>query len=514
MSSAAKASASWASVVQKEGEAAEGKDKDKGKGTADGPTTDSLASASSSQATTQRPPRPRRRFVSEEVPGEADRARRAGGGGARGPRASAGKAPAPANPSDRCTNTWRNGKGGKSRNNGNSGGNGGKSGGRRNNWRKRNGRTSWSSDAERGRAQRHNGGGRNGGGRNGGSRNGGGRNGGGRNGGGRNGGGRNSGGAPPPSSSHEQSNRGTAKISRRRSRRARSSSFIPFMDLDPEVVATAVAVTNSADRPERAKSQEPAHAAPGRKRRAGFTMTLQETSEFVSSLAESVATDSKSPDSSLVRSLSGSSESPETSDLLPYKWVFWFDECPWKGVSTEEFDESLRVVGSFATATGFDRYSKSMRPIRDMPAYCNLRMFKAGIKPLWEDPRNVNGGRWLIKCGKNRGLIKSVWQDVTIAAVDDSFVHLDFISGITLQMRARKGNSVAIWSMDASRLDVVEEVRAYLLNLLAPHGIKSIDHQDMRTALDYNEAFVPQPKATSSSPTRSDKPARRVSAEQ
>lgn len=28
--------------------------------------------------------------------------------------------------------------------------------------------------------------------------------------------------------------------------------------------------------------------------------------------------------------------------------------------------------------------------------YSNLRMFKKGVRPLWEDPANMDGGKWVL----------------------------------------------------------------------------------------------------------------------
>lgn len=42
---------------------------------------------------------------------------------------------------------------------------------------------------------------------------------------------------------------------------------------------------------------------------------------------------------------------------------------------------------------------------------CDYSVFKSDIKPMWEDPTNKNGGRWLIK---DNGLIDQYWMDIVI----------------------------------------------------------------------------------------------------
>lgn len=42
---------------------------------------------------------------------------------------------------------------------------------------------------------------------------------------------------------------------------------------------------------------------------------------------------------------------------------------------------------------------------------CDYSVFKSDIKPMWEDPSNKNGGRWLIK---DSGLLDQYWMDIVI----------------------------------------------------------------------------------------------------
>lgn len=41
-------------------------------------------------------------------------------------------------------------------------------------------------------------------------------------------------------------------------------------------------------------------------------------------------------------------------------------------------------------------YAHLARPA-DLPPLSDLHLFKLGIKPMWEDPANVNGGKWVSK---------------------------------------------------------------------------------------------------------------------
>lgn len=47
----------------------------------------------------------------------------------------------------------------------------------------------------------------------------------------------------------------------------------------------------------------------------------------------------------------------------------------------------------------------------------SLHMFKKGVKPLWEDPRNARGGCWTFRVPKNSGF--ELWKEVLLAAIGE-----------------------------------------------------------------------------------------------
>lgn len=81
--------------------------------------------------------------------------------------------------------------------------------------------------------------------------------------------------------------------------------------------------------------------------------------------------------------------------FLKHAWTFWYDEQPHKGMTHAEYESSVVRIGTFDTIQAFWRYYNNIVDPAVFPAYSNLRMFKANIKPLWEDPANSNGGKWV-----------------------------------------------------------------------------------------------------------------------
>jgi hypothetical protein len=47
----------------------------------------------------------------------------------------------------------------------------------------------------------------------------------------------------------------------------------------------------------------------------------------------------------------------------------------------------------------------------------SVHFFRAGVKPLWEDPQNLNGGCWVLKVRKEDGRAQRVWEECCVLAL-------------------------------------------------------------------------------------------------
>jgi translation initiation factor 4E len=55
-----------------------------------------------------------------------------------------------------------------------------------------------------------------------------------------------------------------------------------------------------------------------------------------------------------------------------------------------------------------------IKPPSQLSLGCDYNYFKNGIKPMWEDKRNSNGGRWLLQLplAKNSPLVDNYWKNI------------------------------------------------------------------------------------------------------
>ncbi|POM79562.1 Eukaryotic initiation factor 4E, partial [Phytophthora palmivora] len=83
-----------------------------------------------------------------------------------------------------------------------------------------------------------------------------------------------------------------------------------------------------------------------------------------------------------------------TKHPLQNRWVLWYDN-PKKRHSTESWEENLKNVYTFSTVEDFwCLYNNILAPTK-LSIGSNYHLFKEGIRPMWEDPINAKGGKWI-----------------------------------------------------------------------------------------------------------------------
>ena len=71
---------------------------------------------------------------------------------------------------------------------------------------------------------------------------------------------------------------------------------------------------------------------------------------------------------------------------------------------------SLHPLPYFQVEDFWRLYVHLRRPVDDRPTVCDYHVFREGIKPMWEDESNVNGGKWIVRLKK--GVAARYWEDL------------------------------------------------------------------------------------------------------
>lgn len=133
-----------------------------------------------------------------------------------------------------------------------------------------------------------------------------------------------------------------------------------------------------------------------------------------------------------------------SNNPLEYAYSFWFSKRPGKGSSNAlanassstsniNYDANLRLVGTFNTVEKFWSYYSHMTRPHDLVGHADIHLFKDGIRPLWEDDANKNGGKWIVRLKK--GLANRCWENLILAILGEQFMVGEEICGAVVSVR-------------------------------------------------------------------------------
>jgi hypothetical protein len=130
-----------------------------------------------------------------------------------------------------------------------------------------------------------------------------------------------------------------------------------------------------------------------------------------------------------------SSYRPEQTHDLCTPWVL-FQQI----VGEEYNDETIKMLCSFDTlekmflVTAYYNISNVLGLKKDF----SLSIFREGIQPLWEDPKNEMGGDLFFKQNLSSIQIAKTWELLIFVALGETFIFSDKINGVRCVMKSNK----------------------------------------------------------------------------
>jgi len=98
-----------------------------------------------------------------------------------------------------------------------------------------------------------------------------------------------------------------------------------------------------------------------------------------------------------------------------YAWTFYHDrhseDGSWEGRLTVMLENIITLKAFWEAYNGF--------PLQALRLKDSVHFFKRGVKPVWEDPRNVKGGAWTFRISKDKS--EQTWKEVLLLAVGEQF---------------------------------------------------------------------------------------------
>ena len=132
---------------------------------------------------------------------------------------------------------------------------------------------------------------------------------------------------------------------------------------------------------------------------------------------------------------------PISSHPLKYTWVVWYRS---PGSKFQDYEKSTNKIAFFSTIEEFWTVYSHLRRPNLLPHVSDYHFFKQGIRPVWEDKENRNGGKWIVRLKK--GVSTRYWEDLLLAIVGDQFSEAgEDLCGAVLSIRSNE-DVLSVWT--------------------------------------------------------------------
>ncbi|RDD46678.1 Eukaryotic translation initiation factor 4E type 2 [Trichoplax sp. H2] len=210
---------------------------------------------------------------------------------------------------------------------------------------------------------------------------------------------------------------------------------------------------------------------------------------------------------------SGDEESKALSDAtvavgehaLNSKFTFWFSRRPpGKQQTPVNYEENIKPVGTVASASEghcfifngdlqklcnveqfWNYYSHMARP-GDLTGHSDIHLFKDGIKPIWEDEANREGGKWIIRLRK--GLASRYWENLILAMIGEQFAVGNEICGAVVSIRFQE-DILSLWNRSATEQLVTARIRDTLKRVLGLPANTILEYKSHNDSLKDNSSY-------------------------
>lgn len=142
---------------------------------------------------------------------------------------------------------------------------------------------------------------------------------------------------------------------------------------------------------------------------------------------------------------SGSGDEPRHP--LQHRWALWYDNAKLKA-ATETWADNLKHIMAFDTVEDFWSLFNNVMPPSMLSVQSNYSVFKEGVKPMWEDNANRQGGKFVLTVrGEDMTQLDQWWLHAVLAAIGEILEADDEPEVCGLVVSLRKGqHRIALWT--------------------------------------------------------------------
>ena len=137
---------------------------------------------------------------------------------------------------------------------------------------------------------------------------------------------------------------------------------------------------------------------------------------------------------------------------LKSRYVFWYrisedyiyQNPPKTKLDKSEYENQIKKIAEFETIEDFWAIFQHLRKPDSCRPGIEFQLFRFGVKPIWEDDNNKNGGKVTIKLRKDFTTI--IWEEMIFSLIGDVLPESikNEINGIVVASR-KDFNKLEIW---------------------------------------------------------------------
>jgi translation initiation factor 4E len=150
-------------------------------------------------------------------------------------------------------------------------------------------------------------------------------------------------------------------------------------------------------------------------------------------------------------------ENIEKLHYLKNRWSLW----------THSSNNNDWSIDSYEYVTTFESIESILTLYENLPEniikYSMLFIMKEGIKPIWEDKQNINGGCFSYKI--NNKIVTKIWKELSYALMGETLSEYDIINGITISPK-KNFCIIKIWisNCDNTNPEIIKEIEGLYHN--------------------------------------------------
>ncbi|KAL7753600.1 hypothetical protein RI367_000531 [Sorochytrium milnesiophthora] len=168
---------------------------------------------------------------------------------------------------------------------------------------------------------------------------------------------------------------------------------------------------------------------------------------------------------------------------LAHTWTFWYSFRSQRQ-KVQNYESEIKPLVSFSTVEEFWRVYANLKRPHELPPISDYQLFRDGIKPVWEDAANINGGKWMLRLRK--GVVDRIWENLIFAVIGGQLQQ--DVCGIVVSIRQGE-DIVSLWNADASTAAANLQLRDVLKRLLGLPESVIMEYKAHRDALKDRSSF-------------------------